>query len=634
MMPQPYSPSVSVVVPTYEQARFIERALDSLQAQVLTDWEAVVIDDGSRDSTAEVVSAYLGDARIHYYRFPENRGLGHALNEGIAKAKAPLIAYLPSDDVYYRDHLRSLKTCLETQKGAVLACSGVRYHYNREAAGQVPEFPLQLVQCMHRKMPVRWVERAELESDDLERLYWSLLRSLGAFAESGSLTCEWVSHPMQRHKIMQEPEGGINTFRSHYRIKEPLRFHTSVGHRIDEVDHYRKMRERPDTPPADNGLKILLVGELAYNAERVLALEEQGHKLYGLWMQNPYWYNAVGPMPFGHVEDLPRDNWREAVKQVQPDVIYALLNWQAVPFAHEVLMATRGIPFVWHFKEGPFICLEKGTWPQLIDLHRCSEGQIFSSPEMRDWFDTIIPGLSLDKPTHVLDGDLPKRDWFDQPRVPLRSASEGDIHTVSPGRPIGLHPHHVAELASHGIHLHFYGEITQGQWLQWIEKTRVVAPGYLHLHPNVDQSHWTAEFSQYDAGWLHLFKSSNGGEIRRANWDDLNYPARLSTLAVAGLPMLQKANEDALVATRTLAKQLGIGIFFDTVDELAAQLRDCKQLRATRERVWQQRHLFTFDHHVPELVDFFRLVIASTSRKQTRSGTAVESAHLQNRRLA
>ena len=59
-MPQPHSPSVSVVVPTYEQATFIGRALDSLQAQVLTDWEAVVIDDGSRDATAEVVSAYLG----------------------------------------------------------------------------------------------------------------------------------------------------------------------------------------------------------------------------------------------------------------------------------------------------------------------------------------------------------------------------------------------------------------------------------------------------------------------------------------------------------------------------------------------------------------------------------------------
>ena len=338
-------------------------------------------------------------------------------------------------------------------------------------------------------------------------------------------------------------------------------------------------------------------------------MEEQGHRLYGLWIQRPHWYNTVGPVPFGHVEDLPRHNWREAIRQIQPDVIYALLNWQAVPFAHEVLMATRGIPFVWHFKEGPFICLEKGTWPLLIDLHQHSDGQIFSSPEMRDWFDTVVPGLSLTKPTHVLDGDLPKRDWFDQPRSPLHYAGDGEIHTVSPGRPIGLHPHHVAELAGHGIHLHFYGEITHGQWLQWIEKTQAMAPGYLHLHPNVDQSRWTEEFSQYDAGWLHLFTSRNGGEIRRADWDDLNYPARLSTLAVADLPMLQKANDGALVATQTLTRQLGVGIFFETMDQLAVQLRDREHLQTIRERVWQQRHLFTFDHHVPELVDFFRQAI-------------------------
>ncbi len=177
-----------------------------------------------------------------------------------------------------------------------------------------------------------------------------------------------VDRPAQRHKLMQEPVGGINPFRIHYRVKTPLRFHTTTGNFIDEVGQYRHLRERPETPPARDGLKILLVGELAYNAERVLALEEQGHTLYGLWMRDPYWYNSVGPLPFGHVEDLPRNDWRRAIEHVQPVVIYALLNWQAVPFAPEVLSAGSGVPFVWHFKEGPFICLEKGTlktpgWP-------------------------------------------------------------------------------------------------------------------------------------------------------------------------------------------------------------------------------------------------------------------------------
>jgi len=618
-MPQTPPPSVSVLMPTFEQAQFIRRALDSLQAQSLTDWEAVIVDDGSRDATAETVSAYLSDARIRYYRRDENAGLGHALNEAMSRARAPLLAYLPSDDVYYRDHLAGLKAQLDAHKDAVLAFSGVRHHYNRHCEGQVPSYPLQLVQCMHRKNAQRWTGRDELESDDLERLYWSKLRALGAFVPSGAVSCEWVDHPHQRHKIMREPAGGINTFRAHYRVATPLRFHSSVGHAIDEAAQYRTMRERADTPRARGGLKILLVGELAYNADRVLALEEQGHKLYGLWMREPYWYNTVGPLPFGHVEDLPRDNWKEAIRQVKPDIIYALLNWQAVPFAHEVMMAAPRVPFVWHFKEGPFICMEKGTWPLLVDLHRKADGQIFCSPEMRDWFDTIVPGLSEEKPTHVLDGDLPKRDWFGQTRSPLLSAADGEIHTVSPGRPIGLHPEVVAELAAHGIHLHFYGEFTQGQWLQWIDTTRRLAPGHLHLHPNVDQSRWTEEFSRYDAGWLHAFQSTNGGEIRRAIWDDLNYPARLSTLAAAGLPMIQQDNEGAIVATQALANRLGIGVCYRTIADLAARLKDAEQMQETRERVWQQRHLFTFDHHVPALVAFFREVIGSRSRRTGKS---------------
>jgi glycosyltransferase involved in cell wall biosynthesis len=609
----PTVPAVSVLMPTYEQASFVRRALDSLLAQTLTDWEAIIVDDGSRDGTAQAVLPYLRDARIHCFAWSENQGLGKALNEGLAKATAPLVAYLPSDDVYYRDHLQSLKSCLDTDPQAVLACSGVRHHYNREAPAAIAGLPLQLVQCMHRQSAVRWTERAELESDDLERLFWAKLRALGSFAGTGGISCEWVDHPRQRHKLMQEPVGGINAFRRYYRVGEPLRFHTTVGNYIDEVGQYRRLRERADTPRRGDGLKILLVGELAYNADRVLALEEQGHRLYGLWMSDPYWYNTVGPLPFGHVEDLPQDNWRKAVKRVQPDVIYALLNWQAVPFAHEVLTAATGIPFVWHFKEGPFICLEKGTWSQLIDLYQGCDGQIFTSPEMRDWFDTVLPGLSARKPTHVLDGDLPKRDWFDRPRTALLSATDGELHTVVPGRPIGLHPQTVAELAAHGIHLHFYGDFTHGQWREWIEKTQVLAPSHLHLHANIDQTRWVEEFSTYDAGWLHFFASQNGGEIRRADWDDLNYPARLSTLAAAGLPMIQQANPGAIVATQTLVAQLGAGIFFDTVEDLAVKLHDRNAVQTVRAQVWEQRQQFTFDHHVPELVAFFRRVIDSAT---------------------
>ncbi|HEY0063062.1 MAG TPA: glycosyltransferase family 2 protein, partial [Telluria sp.] len=235
-----------------------------------------------------------------------------------------------------------------------------------------------------------------------------------------------------------------------------------------------------------------------------------------------------------------------------------------------------------------------------------ADGRIFATPELRDWFDTVIPGLSQSGPCHVLDGDLPKRHWFERP---LHTPPDGAVHTVVPGRPIGLHPHTMAELAAHDIHLHFYGDFTHGQWRAWIDKSLALAPDHLHLHANVEPSRWVDEFSRYTAGWLHSFESANQGEIRRANWDDLNYPARMATLAAAGLPMIQRRNDGAIVATQTLARRLEIGVFYDTIDELARTLRERQGMAALRANVLRQRHLFTFDHHVPALINFFREVI-------------------------
>ncbi|MEA2530636.1 MAG: hypothetical protein QOG89_2280 [Thermomicrobiales bacterium] len=598
-------------MPTFKQAAFVRRALESLLAQTLSDWELIIVDDASPDETAELIRPFFDDARIRHLRLEQNRGLGAALNLALDLAAADLIAYLPSDDVFYEEHLSSLVAALAADPAAILAFSGVRHHYNRTASGQIDGESLQLVQVLHRRSSKRWLERDELVTDDLDRMYWSKLRARGAFIGTGQVTCEWVAHTRQRHRLLREPEGGLNRYRDYYAVPTPIRMHTSVGNAIDEVGRFRRFRDRPSTPPAPDGLKILLVGELAYNAERVLALEERGHRLYGLWMPDPYWYNTVGPLPFGHVEDLPRAGWQDAVRKLRPDVIYALLNWQAVPWAQHILSENPGVPFVWHYKEGPFIDLEKGSWSQLIDLYTRADGQIYSSPEMCDWFETVVPGVTSSRPTLVLDGDLPKRDWFvDVARSPRLSEHDGESHTVVPGRPIGLHPETVGELASAGVHLHFYGDYTHGQWAAWIERTRGIAPRHLHLHAQVDQDDWVREFSQYDAGWLHFFRSENAGELRRANWDDLNYPARMATLALAGLPMLQRDNTGSIVATQELARRLNLGLFFQDMSELGQQLHDQAEMARLRESVWQQRDLFTFDHHADRLIAFFRCVIA------------------------
>lgn len=614
-------PRISVLMPTFNQASSIRRAINSLLRQSLSCWELVIVDDGSTDNTPPLLDAYLtalGDARIRYHRLEENRGLGAALNVALDLARAPLIAYLPSDDLFYHEHLASLMATLDSQPGAALASSGIRQELRSPGKGaqvsdtsssQMEGLPLQLVQVMHRRTDDRWMERAELVTDDLERMFWHALRDKGAFAETGRVTCQGIDHPVQHHKLIQEPLGGINTYRSYYHVKQPLRFQATTGHLIDEVVYYRRFLEREDTPFAQDGLKILLVGELAFNPERVLAVEERGHKLYGLWTPNTHWFNTVGPLPFGHVEDIPREGWRESVARIQPDIIYAQLNWIAVPFAHEVLIGNPGIPFVWHLKEGPFDCIANGTFSQLLDLYSLSDGQIYGNPETRDWFETVIPDISHYGQSFILDGDLPKRDWFTNDRSPRLSEQDGKIHTVIPGGPAGIPPALVAELASHDIHLHLYGDFYRGFYKPWVEEAQRSAPHHLHLHPQVEQERWVSEFSQYDAGWLHQFKSENEGDLHRVNWSDLNYPARIPTLAAAGVPSIQYDNSGSLVAMQSLTRALDIGIFYQDAGSLAAQLHDTARMQRLRESIWEQRDAFAFDAHADDLIAFFRRVI-------------------------
>ena len=90
-------PSDSVVVPTYNNGRFLPRALDSVLAQTLRPEEIIVVDDGSTDDTREVLGRYSDHVRAVHQG---NRGLSAARNIGISLARGDLIAFLDSDDTW------------------------------------------------------------------------------------------------------------------------------------------------------------------------------------------------------------------------------------------------------------------------------------------------------------------------------------------------------------------------------------------------------------------------------------------------------------------------------------------------------------------------------------------------------
>lgn len=89
---------ISVIIPTYNYARFLGEAIDSALAQTLPPLEVIVVDDGSTDATDEVLAAY-GD-RIRVIR-QKNQGVAMARNAGIAAARGDYLAFLDSDDAWY-----------------------------------------------------------------------------------------------------------------------------------------------------------------------------------------------------------------------------------------------------------------------------------------------------------------------------------------------------------------------------------------------------------------------------------------------------------------------------------------------------------------------------------------------------
>lgn len=98
-------PKATIVVPAYNVASTIKDTLNSLIQQTYSDFEILIIDDGSTDNTAEVVAPYLKDARVRYVK-QANRGLAGARNTGIRKATGLYVGFCDADDLWDADKLR------------------------------------------------------------------------------------------------------------------------------------------------------------------------------------------------------------------------------------------------------------------------------------------------------------------------------------------------------------------------------------------------------------------------------------------------------------------------------------------------------------------------------------------------
>jgi glycosyltransferase involved in cell wall biosynthesis len=106
--------AVSVILPVHNRADVLARAIQSVVDQRLADWQLIVVDDGSTDGSLAAAKRF-GDERIKIVELKQNRGGNIARNEGIRAARAPLIAFLDSDDAYLPEKLERTVAIFEAK---------------------------------------------------------------------------------------------------------------------------------------------------------------------------------------------------------------------------------------------------------------------------------------------------------------------------------------------------------------------------------------------------------------------------------------------------------------------------------------------------------------------------------------
>lgn len=118
-------PRVSVVTPCYNAARFVAATVQSIRDQTMTDWEMLVVDDGSNDGSAAIVRA-IGDSRVHVLH-QANAGPSAARNAGVAAARGAFIAFLDADDLALPHRLAAQAALLDADPDLAVVASGYQW---------------------------------------------------------------------------------------------------------------------------------------------------------------------------------------------------------------------------------------------------------------------------------------------------------------------------------------------------------------------------------------------------------------------------------------------------------------------------------------------------------------------------
>lgn len=134
---------ISIIVPSFNQGRFLGETLDCILSQNESDWECIIMDDGSIDNTREIANLYSKkDARIRYY-YQKNQGVCVARNNAIKLSSGEYILCLDGDDLISSNFLQLLSEILDKDKNVKVVRSSVKLFGRRNRIIEYPEYSIE-----------------------------------------------------------------------------------------------------------------------------------------------------------------------------------------------------------------------------------------------------------------------------------------------------------------------------------------------------------------------------------------------------------------------------------------------------------------------------------------------------------
>lgn len=113
---------VSIIMPVYNCIRFLADSIDSVLSQTYTDFELIIIDDGSKDNSRKIIEEYaLKDQRIKAF-YNQNHGVSYTRNYGINHADGEYIAFIDADDIYDQNYLEEMCKVIENENADLVCC--------------------------------------------------------------------------------------------------------------------------------------------------------------------------------------------------------------------------------------------------------------------------------------------------------------------------------------------------------------------------------------------------------------------------------------------------------------------------------------------------------------------------------